>query len=62
MDGLDYVLHTPVREDWRILVGFTLTMLGAGFFTFWRGHKAWVAAAGLAGMSVGLGLLAWATQ
>jgi hypothetical protein len=57
---LDYVANTPMREDWRLVVGFVLTIMGAGFFMLWRGHKPWISAAGLAAISVGLGFLSWA--
>jgi hypothetical protein len=60
---LDYVANTPMREDWRLLAGFVLLIMGAALYMFWRGFKpSWVSAAGLAAMSVGCGMLAWAAS
>lgn len=60
MSGLDYVLHTPMRQDWRLFVGFALIMMGLGCWSLARGFWPRWAAAGLAAMSVGAGLLGWA--
>jgi len=60
---LDHVFNTPMRDDWRLLVGFVLVIMGLAFYAFWRAHKpAWVSAAGLAAMSVGFGFLFWAAS
>lgn len=61
MSGLDYVLHTPMREDWRLFAGFALMVLGLFVFMLGRGEVApRLAAVGLAAASVGAGLVGWA--
>jgi hypothetical protein len=60
---LDRVANTPMRDDWRLMAGAVLVVMGLAFYVLWRAHKpAWVSAAGLAAMSVGFGFLFWAAS